>query len=93
MGFDTFPDSNIPEVHVILLESAKNNISLLMNHHCALCNNYGHYSHRFLHLEYFCDTLQVLRELETTRSDSTFTLPTYSHPTPLPEHEISQPPS
>jgi len=60
---DTFPDYNIPEVHVTLPESTKKNISLSTYHPCDLCDNYGHYSHRFPCLKDFFDTLQVLREV------------------------------
>lgn len=59
---DTFPDSNIPKVHVTLTESDKKVRSLRTNYPCYLCDHYGHYSHHCPHLEYFHDTLQVIHK-------------------------------
>jgi len=89
---DTFLDSNIPEVHVTLIELAKKKTSLHTNQPCALCDNYGHYFHLCPCIEDFHGTLQVLRELEFARSDSTSPLPADFGPTPTPKHEVSQPP-
>jgi len=89
---DTFPNSNIPEVHVTLPESDKKNSSLRMNHPYALCDNYGHYSHHCPHLKDFCDTLEVIYELEFDCSKLTSSLPAYSSPTPTPKQEVSQTP-
>jgi len=87
----TFHDSNIPKVHVTLLDSTKKNISLCINHPCGLFDNYGDYSHHCTHLEDFHNTLQVLHELEATRSDSTSPLPLGYGPTIMPRQGFSQP--
>lgn len=64
-----------------------------MNHPCALCDNYGHYSHHCPRLEDFHHTLQVLHELEVSRSESTSSLPTVSIHTSMLEQEVSLPPT
>lgn len=88
---DTFPNYNIPEVHVTLPEPTKENKSLCTNHPCYLCDNYGHYSHHLPCLEYFQDTLQVLCELDVTRSYSTSSLHVGSGPTTFLERRVSKP--
>ena len=57
-----------------------------------MCDNYGHYSHRFARPKYLHDTLQVLHELALAHSESTSPLPTDSCPTTTSEHEVSQTP-
>lgn len=61
------------------------------NNPCALCDNYGYYSHHYPHLEDFFDPLQVLHELDATRSDSTSPLLVGSTLIVMLEHEVSQP--
>lgn len=87
----TFPNPNILEVHVTLPEYAKKNKTLHTNRPCVLCDKYVHYSHHYPCLKYFYDTLQVHRELDVARSDSTSPPGTSFGLTAFPEHEVSQP--
>ena len=83
--------SKILEVHVTLPKSAKKNKYLCTKHPFPLCDNYGHYPHHCPYLEYFCDTLQMLHELDVAHSDSTSPLPGGSCSTSFLEQEVSQP--
>ena len=82
---ETFPKSNIPEVHVNLLGPPKKLRMLCTNHPCALCDLHGHYSHCCPCLDEFCDFLEALHEYEATRSGSSTTLPVDSGTTNQPE--------
>ena len=63
---ETFPESNIPEVHVNLLGPSKKLKTLHTSHPYSLCDHHGHYSHCFPRLDEFCNFLEALRKYEVT---------------------------
>lgn len=70
-----FPESNIPKVQITLPGPANKLRMLRTNHPYALCDQYGHYSYCFPHLDEFCDCLDAFCRYKATRGGS---------PTPLP---------
>lgn len=78
---ETFPKSNILEVHVNILVPPKKLKMLCTNHPCALCDLHGHYFHCFPHLDEFHDYLGEICEYKATHSGASTPLPVDSSTT------------
>ena len=68
------PESDIPEVYVIIPDSASKLKSLHTNHPCALCDFHGHYTHLCPCLDDFHTSLEVVRKFEVERNESIYPL-------------------
>jgi hypothetical protein len=61
---DLEPSPSTPIVQVTLPKSSSK--CMHMNHPCALCDTYGHYSHHFPKLPQFHDALEVIHQLDSS---------------------------
>lgn len=73
---ETFPESDIPEVHVTILDSIPKLKNLRTNHPCSLCNFHGHYTHLCPRLDEYHASLATYHQFEPAlaRNPSSLTL-------------------